>query len=134
MHLVHNRAEPFHASQYAVNHYKIAKTYRRHLQACERMVPGLQPAGTGWIMLVELYIALYENQRISVSGVSVMADVPSTTGLRYLDALAFNGIVVRVPDNNDRRRSWVQLTDTGRKTVEQMLEGIVKAVDTASDI
>ncbi|MCX7284864.1 MAG: hypothetical protein NTX28_12610 [Novosphingobium sp.] len=116
-----------------MNYYRIAKNYRRHLQTCDSLVPGLQPAGTGWIILVELYIAYHENQRISVSGVSIMAGVPSTTGLRYLDALALSGVVVRVPDNNDRRRSWVRLTETGRDTVEQMLGGLVHAIDAASE-
>lgn len=133
MYLVEKRTEAAAGESCAVNYYKIAKNYRRHLQQCESMVPGLQPAGTGWIMLVELYIALHERQRISVSGVSVMAGVPSTTGLRYLDALAANGIVVRVPDNNDRRRSWVRLTDAGETTVEQMLAGMVTAIGAAAN-
>lgn len=140
MYLVQNRAKhedqkeggAIHASGCAVNYYKLARNYRRHLQSCEQLLAGLQSAGTGWIMLVELYIALHENQRISVSGVSVMAGVPSTTGLRYLDALALKGAVVRVPDNNDRRRSWVRLTDTGKDIVERMLANLVKTIETAS--
>ncbi|WP_298283027.1 hypothetical protein [Novosphingobium sp.] len=137
MYLVQNHAQdtigPEDAPNCAPNYYKIAKNYRRHLESCERLVPGLQPAGTGWVMLVELYIALHEKQRISVSGVSIMAGVPSTTGLRYLDALALKGAVVRLPDNNDRRRSWVRLTEAGKNTVEQMLAGLVTAINTATD-
>ncbi len=137
MYLVQNRVQdqsgPFRASNSVMNYYRIARSYRRHLQNCESLVPGLQPAGTGWVMLVELYIALHENQRISVSGVSVMAGVPSTTGLRYLDALALKGAVVRLPDSNDRRRSWVRLTDAGKDMVESMLAGMVKVIADATD-
>ena len=112
----------------AVNLYKIAKSYRRHLQECEDMMPGLQPAGPGWIMLTELFIANVEDRKISVSGVCVSAGVPSTTGLRYLDMLAGRGLVVRAPDERDRRRSWIYLTDAGIKAVEHILSGFVTAV------
>lgn len=111
--------------------HQIAKGYRRHLQECETMLPGLQPAGAGWLMLAELYIARMENRRISVSGVCVSAGVPSTTGLRYLDMLSGAGMVTRTPDSTDRRRSWIRLTDAGILAVEKVLTGFVGAVGAA---
>lgn len=132
MHLARNRPDPPETLGPDLTLYKIARSYRRHLQKCDKLLPGLQTAGTSWIMLVELYIAMHEKRRISVSGVSVMADVPSTTGLRYLDALAMSGLVVRLPDCNDRRRSWVSLTDAGEEKVELVLAGFIKAIESAS--
>lgn len=129
MSTVHVLQQRYEERDCAMNLYKIAKGYRRHLQECEEIVPGLQPAGAGWIMLAELYIASLENREMSVSGVCVSAGVPSTTGLRYLDMLTGVGMVVRMPDENDRRRSWIRLTDAGVRAVELVLTGFAKAID-----
>lgn len=126
VHMLQNR---FEERGSAMNLYKIAKGYRRHLQECEDIIPGLQPAGAGWIMMAELYIASLEKREMSVSGVCVSAGVPSTTGLRYLDMLTGVGMVVRMPDENDRRRSWIRLTDAGLRAVELVLTGFAKTID-----
>lgn len=129
MSAVHFLQKPREEHGLAMNLYRVAKNYRRHLQECEDLLPGLQPAGSGWVMLAELYIAKIEQRKMSVSGVCVSAGVPSTTGLRYLDMLMGVGMAVRIPDENDRRRSWVRLTDAGVKAVELMLTGFVSAIN-----
>ena len=129
MSAVHYLQTPREEHGLAMNLYRVARNYRRHLQECEDLLPGVQAAGSGWVMLAELYIARIEKRKMSVSGVCVSAGVPSTTGLRYLDTLMGFGMVVRIPDENDRRRSWVGLTDAGVKAVELMLAGFVSAID-----
>lgn len=131
MSAVHFLQKPLEEHGLEMNLYHVARNYRRHLQECENLLPGLQPAGSGWVMLAELYIAKIEHRKMSVSGVCVSAGVPSTTGLRYLDMLMGVGMAVRIPDENDRRRSWVRLTDAGVKAVELMLTGFVNAIDSS---
>lgn len=68
-------------------------------------------------MLLLLFIAEYEDRRLSVSDLCLSVNVPQTTGLRHLEKLEADGFLCRYPDVRDGRRWWVQATDRTREGV-----------------
>jgi len=76
-----------------------------------------------WDMLLDLYASLEQGQRLTVSDVGIAACVPITTSLCWLNHMERLGLVMRVPDTQDRRRVWVELTDQGRAAMAGYLSG-----------
>ena len=66
-----------------------------------------------WDLLLEMFASALMDQRYSVSGVIGGAEVPMTTGLRWLDVLIGRGLAVRVQDPLDGRRVFVELSPEG---------------------
>lgn len=91
-------------------------------------LPGVfgEPA---WDMLLDLTIAYERGQHLSVTAVTAGSAAPSTTALRYLSVLEKRGILERVPDKHDGRRSWVQLTYTGSQMMRRYLDCVAGYVD-----
>jgi hypothetical protein len=82
--------------------------------------PGLfcDPA---WDMLLDLFASQVEGKQVCVSDASIAANVPQTTGLRWVDTLAREGLALRRSDPNDGRRCIVDLTPTARMAMAQWL-------------
>ena len=78
-----------------------------------------------WDMLLDLASAHLNGQRTYVSSLSVGAQVPLTTTLRYLDTLASQDLVRRFRDPQDKRRMIVELTDVGIDLMGKYLEGVI---------
>ena len=75
-------------------------------------------ADPAWDMLLDLFIAMVQKKRISISSACIASSVPSTTGLRWLAHMCANGVLVRGNDPTDRRVSYVRLSD---ETFQQMV-------------
>ena len=71
-----------------------------------------------WEMLLDLYASTLEGRRVSISSLCIAADVPHATAWRRLSALIDRGILTRTDDPDDRRRSFVSFTETGRVRIE----------------
>ena len=70
-------------------------------------------ADPAWDMLLDLAAAHAEGKRISVTSLCIASTVPPTTALRYIDALLNEGLIVRVRDQVDRRRTLIELSREG---------------------
>lgn len=81
-------------------------------------------ADPAWDMLLELYALKCEGVRVSVSKLSVAANVPGTTALRWIDKLDEQGLIERTDDPLDGRRVWVVLSERGFETMWLYLEQI----------
>lgn len=70
--------------------------------------PGLfgEPA---WDILLDLFAAEEENVRVAISSLCIAANVPPTTGLRWITSMVADGTLIRVPDPSDKRRVWIRL-------------------------
>ncbi len=68
-------------------------------------------ADPAWDMLLELTAARAENALISVTSLCIASGVPSTTALRWIDQMTKEGLFERRGDANDRRRSYITMTD-----------------------
>ncbi len=75
-----------------------------------------------WNILLDLYISERRGAMVSVSSMCIASKVPSTTALRWLTMIEKRGLIGRRPDDYDRRRSFLFLTDAGRRKIEDTLD------------
>jgi len=66
-------------------------------------------AEPAWDILLDLLLAEIAGHRVQVSSLCIAADVPATTGLRWINQMAKRGLLKRCPDPRDGRRVFVEL-------------------------
>ncbi|WP_241233605.1 winged helix DNA-binding protein [Altericroceibacterium xinjiangense] len=69
-------------------------------------------ADPAWDMLLDLTAARVEDTRVSVTSLCIASGVPPTTALRWITQMTQTGLLERVEDASDKRRAFIQLTDT----------------------
>lgn len=74
-----------------------------------------------WDILLDLFKAKAQGKQISVTSACIGAACPSTTALRWLQALENMQLIARKQDTEDRRRTVVELTEGGRIKVNKAL-------------
>lgn len=67
-------------------------------------------ADPAWDMLLNLFAAELAQLRVTVSSLCAVADVPATTALRWITAMADADLCQRRPDPRDGRRVFVELS------------------------
>lgn len=79
------------------------------------------PAGlaneTSWEILLDLYVSELRREQPSLTAVAGSAGIPLTSALRRIHELDARGIVALTPDEKDRRRATVHLTNQGKEAV-----------------
>lgn len=75
-----------------------------------------------WEMLLDLYDAKLVGAEVTVTSLGAASGVPLTTALRRMEALQSHGLIVRVEDASDKRRTIIQLTAPGLQAVENFFE------------
>jgi DNA-binding MarR family transcriptional regulator len=78
-------------------------------------------------VLRDLYMA--ENRRLSMSHLSQLLSVTLTNITKLIDGLVSSGLVERVEDTTDKRKTWAQLTDSGLAFVEELLPEVAGQVE-----
>lgn len=71
-------------------------------------------ADPAWDMLLDLTAAHAEGQKVSVTSLCIAANVPATTALRWLTQMVETGVLRRVADPADRRRVFIELSESAR--------------------
>jgi hypothetical protein len=107
-------AEPCHATiSYSDDHpvwldraQRLYADRRRRTKLFDSSLFG-EPA---WDMLLDLFVAAKKRKRVSVTSACIGADVPVTTGLRWISVLEGMGMVRRESDPKDARRAFIHLT------------------------
>ncbi|GGJ65050.1 hypothetical protein CDQ92_11195 [Sphingopyxis bauzanensis] len=84
-----------------------------------------------WDMMLDLYIASQRGQLTTVTNACVAADVPQTTGLRYIEKLTSRGLAVRYSHLKDKRMLGLELTPEGKAAMEDMLRELVRLLGEA---
>jgi DNA-binding MarR family transcriptional regulator len=82
-------------------------------------------ADPAWDMLLDLYAARLEHNRVSVSSLCIAAAVPATTALRWIKALTTSGVFERRADPHDGRRIFVALSDSAAAAMHAYFGSIV---------
>ncbi len=77
-----------------------------------------------WDILLELFLAELKGERLSVSNACVSTNLPESTALRHLSNMEERGYIVRVRDENDRRRIYVELTQESLDRLRDYFDGI----------
>lgn len=75
-----------------------------------------------WEMLLDLYDAKLVGAEVTVTSLGAASGVPLTTALRRMEALQSHGLIVRVEDAGDKRRTIIRLTAPGLQAVENFFE------------
>ncbi|NRB00272.1 MAG: hypothetical protein HRU32_10690 [Rhodobacteraceae bacterium] len=75
-----------------------------------------------WDIILDLYLALRQNRRLSVSSVCVGKNHPPTTVLRWIKLLEEKDLIDRQPDPLDKRRIWLSLRDQAQEKAEIILK------------
>ncbi len=73
-----------------------------------------------WDILLELYYSDLRRRAETVSGLCIASGAPSTTALRWLQALENEGLLRREADPTDRRRFFVRLTAKARDALNEL--------------
>lgn len=72
-----------------------------------------------WDMMLDLALAEASDRAISVTSLCLASRAPTTTALRRIDDLQEAKLIERTPDQKDRRRIMVQLTEGGRARMQE---------------
>jgi len=84
-------------------------------------------AEPAWDMMLELLEAEITQRRVTVSKLCNAAEVPSTTALRWLDAIVDKGIAIRRPDRFDSRLVYVELCDGASAALRRYFAELMRA-------
>jgi DNA-binding MarR family transcriptional regulator len=89
-----------------------------------RFLPSKLFSDPAWDILLALYAAELGQRRITVGQVCAAAEIPATTGLRWLGTLEEMGLAERRADPLDARRFFVSLTGEGREAMSGYLQSM----------
>lgn len=83
----------------------------RHRRIRDRLVSSTLFSDPAWDMLLDLTMARLDGRNVAVSSLCIAANVPTTTALRWVAKLVEDGVIERMADPLDRRRTYVRISD-----------------------
>jgi DNA-binding MarR family transcriptional regulator len=79
-----------------------------------------------WEMLLDLYECHLTGTDVTVTGLGVMSGAALSTALRRMHELQAHELINRVEDRQDKRRTYVKLTDKGLSAVDSFFESYLR--------
>lgn len=104
---------------------KLVRRIIRQRQLRARFLDGDLFADPAWDMLLDLTASRIEGKQVSVTSLCIAASVPPTTALRWIGQLVEAGLFVRVNDEVDRRRAFIELSDKAAMAMARYFTEIV---------
>lgn len=101
-----------------------ALTARRLLdisRMAETMFDGPLLSNPGWDIMLDLYIQRSEGKRISIISVCVAANAPTSTVLRYIQAMMDSGTIVKRPSLDDSESLLIDLSEAAYARMHSIL-------------
>jgi DNA-binding MarR family transcriptional regulator len=83
-------------------------------------------ADPAWDILLDLTAARAEHQRVSVTSLCIASGVPPTTALRWISQMTEAGLLMRVEDDSDRRRAFIELSDKAAEAMARYFHELGK--------
>jgi hypothetical protein len=74
-----------------------------------RVIGGKLLGDPAWNILLDLLLAALERRKVAVSSACIVAGVATTTALRLVNRMVEDGVLLRMPDENDGRRDFLQI-------------------------
>ncbi len=105
---------------------ELADLLKDEIQLRKKFFSGLISANHSWTVLLELLTHKNEDQDRSVTTISTLGNMQATTGLRWIEVLKDEGLVVVANDINDDRQQSVTLTDQGQKDMKSYLKAVAE--------
>jgi len=93
----------------------------------EHLPSGLAIEAT-WEILLDLYVSEHSGDAVSMTAAGGSAGISLTSALRRIRELEEKGMIARTPDEKDRRRAALWLTDKGRSTVQSFINSYIKSL------
>jgi hypothetical protein len=90
----------------------------------DRFMPADLFGEAAWDMLLDLMAARIEGGRVAVSSLCIAAAVPPTTALRAIRGMTERGLFVRVADDHDKRRIFIELSDSTADAMRGYLSAV----------
>lgn len=75
-----------------------------------------------WEMLLDLYDGQLAGQEVTVTSLGAASGAPLTTALRRMEALQAHGLIDRIEDPQDKRRTIVRLSKNGLAAAESFFD------------
>ncbi|MCW1429922.1 hypothetical protein [Novosphingobium sp. JCM 18896] len=79
-----------------------------------------------WDMLLDLYVHQAKGLSTSITGACIGSHAPPTTALRYVELLHDQGWIEKIPDESDRRRSFLALTPTATRRLDRHFDQLLE--------
>lgn len=99
----------------------------RQRQMRARFFDGELFSDPAWDILLDLAAARAEHRRVSVTSVCIASGVPPTTALRWISLMTDAGLLERIEDDIDRRRTFISLTDKGAEALARYFAAVSPA-------
>ena len=74
-----------------------------------RVIGGKLLGDPAWNILLDLLLATLERRKVAVSSACIVAGVAPTTALRLVNRMVDDGVLLRMPDENDGRRDFLKI-------------------------
>lgn len=110
---------------------RIVRRIIRQRQLRGRFMDAELFADPAWDMLLDLTASRVERSRVSVTSLCIAAAVPPTTALRWIGQMVEAGIFVRTCDDQDRRRAFIELSDSSAGAIARYFDEIGVSTATA---
>lgn len=101
---------------------RLVRRIIRQRRLRDRYFEGELFADPGWDILLDLTAARAEHRRVSVTSLCMAAAVPPTTALRWITMMTRTGILVREQDDEDKRRSYIALSDSAAESIARYFD------------
>lgn len=101
---------------------------RRARALRDAMLPRELFSDPGWDILLYLYEAHCGRRDIPVSDLAIIANIPATTGLRWISLLEKRGIVYKEHDPDDGRRMFVRLSEEWCDNMREIVVRMVRSI------
>jgi DNA-binding MarR family transcriptional regulator len=104
--------------------------FARHLykerRARDEMLGGDLFGDPMWDLMLELYAAAGEGEKVSVSSACAASGAPASSAIRYIKAMTKRGLLVRDDCPTDARRVYVRLSNHGRQVMTDLLNRMAR--------
>lgn len=87
----------------------------------------------GWDILLDLYRAELDQQRLAISSIGLSSGIAPTTTIRWLNTLESKGLIRRDPDPLDARRIFASLTGETVRVLDAMFIALSQQLSKVSN-
>ena len=105
----------------AVRNVLMARRLLDISRQADTMFDGPLLSNPAWDILLDLYIQRSEGKRISIISVCVAANAPTSTVLRYIEAMIDSGTIVKIPSLEDSESLLIDLSETAYARMNSIL-------------
>lgn len=105
--------------------FRLGVRSARNLRRLRRRLFGYELySGPAWEILLHLFESHVLERRDTVGNVTDGTELPGATSLRWMARLEQEGLIQLRDDHLDRRRRWVELTDSGIDLMSKYFAGV----------